>query len=83
MGDRVCATVSLAPFDEELLAGTREGQNLLDAITESGFDETSASNSNGVLVLQALDADANYWVTSFDNTGADWVIQDLELSDEC
>ncbi len=74
MGDRVCATVSLAPFDEELLAGTREGGDLLDAITESGFDETSCSSSNGVWVWQVLDADANYWVASFDRTGADRVI---------
>ncbi|MHB8290122.1 MAG: hypothetical protein ACYDEY_12975 [Acidimicrobiales bacterium] len=82
MGDRVCATVSLAPFGEQLLTRTSVGQDLFEAITESGFDETSASSSNGVWVLQALGAVRCYFSCG-ERDLADWVIQDLELSDEC
>lgn len=69
MGNRVTATMSLAPFDAAELAASEAGQRLLTAIAKHGFNEESTSVESGVAVWEGVDYEANYGTAALDGTG--------------
>jgi len=68
MGDRVCVAMSLAAFDEEQLAGSEAGRDLLAAIAEYGFTEDEVRVVGGVAIWEGTAYEANYGTASLDGT---------------
>jgi len=68
MGDRVCVAMSLAAFDEEQLAGSEAGRDLLAAIAEYGFTEDEVRVVGGVAIWEGTVYEANYGTASLDGT---------------
>jgi len=68
MSDRVTATLTIAPWDEEKLKQSADGRKLLEIIDEWGFAEDmvySPASIEGLSVRELTDYEANYGTGSF------------------